>query len=170
MLKNGTPPSPATARASSVLPGAGRANQQHTPGDARPERDELLWLLQELDDLLQFLARFFHPSHVEERNGRQGILDRARATATKGHHGVAAAVTHSAPGKEHDAAEEHQRPEGQQHADPGRGRIGDRVLDVGELVRRDAEGRQHLQHRLGPTSVEAQDLAGARPGDVRRLR
>src|SRR5690606_37328215 len=46
------------------LAGAGRADEQHTLGDARTQRGELLRLLEELDDLLQFLLGFIRPGHI----------------------------------------------------------------------------------------------------------
>ena len=57
MLKKGTPASPATARASSVLPVPGGPYEQHALGDARAELLELLGVLEELLDLVQFLDR-----------------------------------------------------------------------------------------------------------------
>ena len=50
--KNGTPASPATARASSVLPVPGRARQQHAAGNPGPEGLRYLsGALEEVDDL-----------------------------------------------------------------------------------------------------------------------
>ncbi len=65
-LKNGTLASPATARASSVLPVPGRADQEHALGDAAAERRVLLRGLQELDDLAQLLLRFVDAGDVLE--------------------------------------------------------------------------------------------------------
>ena len=48
---NGTPASPATARAMSVLPVPGRADEQHALRDPGPDLLELLRVLQEVDDL-----------------------------------------------------------------------------------------------------------------------
>ena len=50
--KNGTFASPATARASSVLPVPGRAHEQHALGNAAAELLEFLRFLEELDDFL----------------------------------------------------------------------------------------------------------------------
>ena len=66
MLKKGTPASPATARARSVLPVPGGPNEQHALGDARAQGLELLRVLQELHDLVQLLHRLVGPGHVAE--------------------------------------------------------------------------------------------------------
>ena len=68
MVKNGTPASPAIARASKRLAGAGRADQQRALGDLAAEARELGRVLQELDDFLQFLARFVDAGDVVERH------------------------------------------------------------------------------------------------------
>ena len=49
--RNGTPASPATARAMSVLPVPGGPDEQHALGDAGADLAELLGDLQEVDDL-----------------------------------------------------------------------------------------------------------------------
>ena len=65
-LKNGTLASPATARASSVLPVPGRADQQHALRDPPAEARVLLRVLQELDDLLQLVLGLVDAGHVRE--------------------------------------------------------------------------------------------------------
>ena len=73
MEKNGTPASPATARASSVLPVPGGPVEQHALGDARAERLELLRVLEELLDLLELLDGLVTAGDVLERHlGRVG--------------------------------------------------------------------------------------------------
>jgi hypothetical protein len=62
MEKNGTPASPATARASSVLPVPGRAVEQDALRDPRAERLELLRVLEELLDLVELLDRLVAPA------------------------------------------------------------------------------------------------------------
>ena len=64
--KNGTPASPATARASSVLPVPGGPVQQHALRDAGAERLELLGVLEELLDLVQLLDGLVRAGHVTE--------------------------------------------------------------------------------------------------------
>ena len=70
MLKNGTPASPATARAMRVLPVPGGPDEQHAARDARAERVELLGVLEELHDLLELRLRLVDPGDVGERDDR----------------------------------------------------------------------------------------------------
>ena len=74
------------------LAGAGRAVQQHALGDPRPERLELLGVLEELLDLLQFLDRLVDARHVAE--GDLGRVDRQSlgARLAEAHHARAAAL------------------------------------------------------------------------------
>ena len=53
--RNGTPASPATARASRVLPVPGRADEQHALGDLGPDLLEAGGGLEEVDDLADLL-------------------------------------------------------------------------------------------------------------------
>ena len=66
MVKNGTLASPATARASSVLPVPGRADQQHAARNAAAEPLELAGIAQEFDDLLQVLLGLVDAGDVLE--------------------------------------------------------------------------------------------------------
>ena len=70
MVKNGTFASPATARASSVLPVPGRADEQHAARDAPAEPLEFLRVAQELDDLLQVFLGLVDAGHIVEGDGR----------------------------------------------------------------------------------------------------
>src|SRR3974377_515040 len=68
-LRKGTPASPATARASRGLPGPRRPgprrpHQQHPFGNLAAQHLELSGILQEFDDLLEFLNGLIHPGHV----------------------------------------------------------------------------------------------------------
>ena len=89
MVKNGTLASPATARASQRLAGAGRADEQHAARDPAAEALELLRIAQELDDLLQVFLGLVDAGDVLEgdaamRFGEQLGLGLAEA------HGAAA--------------------------------------------------------------------------------
>ena len=53
------------------LTGARRPVQQHALGDAGAERLELLWILEELLDLVQLLDCLVDPGHVAERDLRR---------------------------------------------------------------------------------------------------
>jgi hypothetical protein len=66
MVKNGTLASPAMARASQRLAGAGRADQQRTARNLAAEPLELLRIAQELDDLLQVFLGLVHAGHIGE--------------------------------------------------------------------------------------------------------
>ena len=66
MVKNGTLASPAMARASSVLPVPGRADEQHAAGDASSQTLEFLRIAEELDDFLQILFGLVDARHVFE--------------------------------------------------------------------------------------------------------
>ncbi len=68
MLKKGTPASPATALASSVLPVPGRADQEDAARDAAAEVLEAPRGLQEVHDLLQLLLGLVDARHVVERD------------------------------------------------------------------------------------------------------
>ena len=72
MEKKGTPASPATARASRVLPVPGGPNSSTPLGILAPMAMELGRRLQELLDLLQLLDRLVGPGHVGE--GDLGLL------------------------------------------------------------------------------------------------
>ena len=66
MLKKGTPASPATARASRVLPVPGGPTSSTPLGMRAPRAGELLGVLEELHDLLQLLLGLLHPGHILE--------------------------------------------------------------------------------------------------------
>ena len=90
--KNGTPASPATARASSVLPVPGRAAQQHAARDLGAERQVLVGVLEEVDDLVQLVLGLVDPGDVLERDRLVGGLDAARARAPERHQPAGAAA------------------------------------------------------------------------------
>ena len=83
MLKKGTPASPATALLSSVLPVPGGPTSSTPLGMRAPERDELLRVLEELDDLGQLLLGLLHAGHVGEGDGRLVPRDQACARRPK---------------------------------------------------------------------------------------
>ena len=62
--KKGTPASPATARASRVLPVPGGPNSSTPLGMRAPRALELLGVLEELLDLLELLDRLGDAGHV----------------------------------------------------------------------------------------------------------
>ena len=66
MLKKGTPASPATARASRVLPVPGAPSKQNTLGDFASELLELPGVPQKFNDFLQFGLCLVYPGHIIE--------------------------------------------------------------------------------------------------------
>ncbi len=67
MLKKGTPASPATARASSVLPVPGGPTSSTPLGIFAPSSSELLGVLEELDDLLSSSLASSRPATSSKR-------------------------------------------------------------------------------------------------------
>ena len=73
--KNGTPASPATARASSVLPVPGGPESSTPRGIRAPSFWYLVGLLQEVHDLLQLGLGVVDAGHVGEGHGLLRALD-----------------------------------------------------------------------------------------------
>ncbi len=71
---------------------AGRADQQHALRDARPELDEFLRFLQELDYFLQFILGFVDPGYIFEGDGGMFAAEHARLGFSKGHGSIIAAL------------------------------------------------------------------------------
>ena len=93
MEKNGTLASPAMARASNVLPVPGGADQQYALGNASFKLLELLRILQEVDDLLQFFLGLVDSSHILEgsflllrgQQARAGLAETQRLVSARLH-------------------------------------------------------------------------------------
>src|SRR5215471_3298802 len=79
ILKNGTPASPATARARSVLPVPGVRPTPRRAESVRPARPTF-GFLQKLNDLAQVLEWFIDARDVTERDSRLRPVSDARAT------------------------------------------------------------------------------------------
>ena len=131
MVKNGTPASPATARAEQGLAGAGRADQQRALGDLAAQALELGRVLQEVDDLGQLFLGLVDAGHVLEGDavlvlGQQPGLGLAEA------HGAARAALHLAHEEDPDADQQQDR---QQVDQNGRqqARAGLLEVDVGAV-------------------------------------
>ena len=77
--KNGTPASPATARARSVLPVPGGPDEEDAARDARAEGVELLGELQELDDFLELGLGLVDARDVGEGHDLLVAQEHARA-------------------------------------------------------------------------------------------
>ena len=106
--KNGTPASPATARASSVLPVPGRPVEQHALRDPRAERLELLRVLEELLDLVQLLDRLVDPGDVAEGDLRR-VGRHALGARLAERHDLRAAALHLVHQEDPEAEEEDER-------------------------------------------------------------
>src|SRR5918992_1375676 len=135
------------------LAGARRPVQQHSLGDARAERLELLRVLEELLDLVQLLDGLVHAGDVAERDLRRVDREPLGARLAERHHLRAAAlylVHQEDPEPDEDQERQHVRQQREDHARPRR-------LDV--------EG---LDVALvdGPAQVVDQDVAvGVREAD-----
>ena len=81
--KNGTSASPATARASSVLPVPGGPHSSTPCGMRPPSRSYLSGLAQEVDDLRQLGLRLVDPGDVRERDAVARRLVAARLRAAE---------------------------------------------------------------------------------------
>ena len=114
MLKNGTPASPATARARSVLPVPGGPDEQHAARDARAEGVELLGELEELDDLLELRLGLVDARDVGERHDRLVAEEHPRAALAEAQRLVVRALG-LAHHEEDEAADDDQRQQARQH-------------------------------------------------------
>ena len=101
------------------LAGAGRAVQQHALGDARPERLELLRVLEELLDLLELLDRLVDAGHVAE--GDLGRVDRHALGARLAEgHDLRPATLHLVDDEQPEQQEDHERQDVGQGREPAR--------------------------------------------------
>src|SRR6187431_1943510 len=86
--KNGTPASPAMARARSVLPVPGWP-MSSTPLDAAAEALELLRVLEERDDLFAVVLRFIDACDVRERDLVLRLVQQLRPRLAEAHRSAA---------------------------------------------------------------------------------
>ena len=108
--KNGTPASPATARASSVLPVPGWPLSSTPRGMPAAELEVLVGVLEEVDDLRQLGLGLVDAGHVVERDVLVGALDPAGARAAERHQPAgAAAARRGAAEDPHEQQQEQQR-------------------------------------------------------------
>ena len=116
--KNGTPASPATAFASSVLPEPGGPEQQRALRDPPAQPLELLRLLQELDDLLQLLLGLVAAGDVLERDLGRGLEQHACALVLPNLSAALPPACIWRSTNSHGAEDQHQRQPGEQHREP----------------------------------------------------
>ena len=124
MQKNGTPASPATARASSVLPVPGGPTSSTPRGMRAPRRVELLRVLQELDHLGQLLLGLVHAGHVVE--GHDGLVaeEHARAALAEAHGLVIGALRLAHHEEDEPADQEHRQQRGDEQRQDAAGGAG----------------------------------------------
>ena len=109
--RTGTPASPATARAMSVLPVPGGPTRRTPRGMRAPERVELLGVLEELDDLLELRLGLVHAGHVGERDDRLVAEEHAGPALAEGH-GLVVGALGLAHHEEDEAADQEHRQRG----------------------------------------------------------
>ena len=100
--------SPATARHSQRLAGAGRADEQHAARDAAAELLELLRVAQKLDDLLQILLGLVDAGDILEGHTALRLLKQLGLRLAESHR-LAGAALHLARHVDPHAEEQHQR-------------------------------------------------------------
>ena len=105
MEKKGTPASPATAFAMSVLPVPGGPTSRTPVGSAPPEPRKLLGAFQKLDDLRDLFFRFLQAGDIVKRHALRGIVFEQR--------GCAVAEISAAPPSRHCPHEEEPDPDDQ---------------------------------------------------------
>ena len=105
------------------LAGARRAVQQHALGDARPERLELLRVLEELLDLVQLLHRLVHPSHVAEGDLRRVDRHALGPRLAEGHD-LRPAALHLVDDEQPEQQEDHERQDVRERREPARASLG----------------------------------------------
>jgi hypothetical protein len=103
MVKNGTPASPAMARASSVLPVPGGPDQQRALGDLAAEAREFLRVAQELDDLLELFLGLVDAGDVVEGHAAMLFGQQLRLGLAKAHRAAASAALHPVHEEDPDA-------------------------------------------------------------------
>ena len=135
MEKNGTPASPATARASSVLPVPGGPEEQHALGDPGAEPAEPLGVGEEVLDLLQLLDRLVGAGDVGE--GDTGLVQLGLAGLGPAEPARPAAALHLHHEPEEHADDEQRRQEVVEEALERRSALGVAVdLDAGRPAAR----------------------------------
>ena len=168
--KNGTPASPATARASSVLPVPGGAAQQHAARDAAAEREVLVGVLEEVDDLGQLLLGLVDAGDVLEGDlllgaPRRGGRASGRTTSARRRRRRPRPPAHD----EHEQRDEQQRgaeaedQAGSANDGPGVGRLG---VDRHALVAAAASNSDELSANDGTWVEKSSSMAFSSSGRV----
>ena len=142
--KNGTPASPATARASSVLPVPGGPTRSTPLGMRPPSLRNFSGVLEELDDLPELVHRLVDAGHVVEADARVGLGLHPRAGLPEAHDALGAlpeaAGAHPPhhEGPEDEAEHQRQAPDPERLAEPAA--ADGLVLDLLRFQRRTSSG------------------------------
>ena len=123
--------SPATARASSVLPVPGRAGEQHAVGHAPAEAAVAVGVSQEVDDLRQFGLGLVDPGDVGE-----GDADLFRVHAPRLRAAEVAERAHPAAGFGGAAGDQEEEADDQQRGAEAEQDLGQQRLAGGRSIRR----------------------------------
>ena len=153
------------------LAGPGRPDEQHALGDARADRDELVRVLEELDDLVELLLRLVDTGDVDERDRRLVTREQPGAAAAEGQRLVVAALglAEDPQQDQRHQPEEDQvgKDDAQQEVAPA-GRIDLVVVEVGnlELLRDDVCRRLYggVLRAAGHTRRQSAHRSESRPG------
>ena len=172
MEKNGTCASPATARASRVLPPPGGPDSRTPRGIFAPSRRYLLRVAQEVDDLGDLVLDLVDARHVGERGARPGLraVQRGPGPAERAEHAARAAARRPSAHREEQPQQQQGRSEAEQELLPQRRacvrRVGvDRYTGALQLLEQVVVGEGR------PLRREAGDvLRAARPGAACRRR
>ena len=136
MLKNGNARLAGDGLAEQRLAGSGRPDQEHALGDPRADRDELVRVLEELDDLVQLLLRLVDTGDVDERDRRLVTRQQPGAAAAEGECLVVAALGLAEDPQQDQRHQPEQDQVGKDHAQqevPPAGRVDLVVGEVGTL-------------------------------------
>ncbi len=119
MVKNGTPASPAMARAEEgVLAGARRPDQKSALGNLATQPRKLAGILKILDDFLEFFSRLVDAGDIGESHSPLLLGQHARPTFAETHRAGTGVLLHLPHDKETDAQNEQERQRIVKHVEP----------------------------------------------------
>ena len=137
------------------LAGAGRPDEEHAARDARPERVELLGVLEELDDLLELHLGLIDAGHVRERHDRLVAEEHPGPALAEAHRLVVAALRLAEHEVQEHADEQDRQHRGQEDPEEGVAVVGGRAIEVRDRAVTGGFGqRAHLDHVRAHIGVE----------------
>ena len=160
--------SPATARASRVLPVPGGPVEQHAVRHAAAEPAVAVGVAQEVDDLREFGLRLVDPRHVVEGHTDRLRVDPFRARAPEVAERARRAASRRASGEQHEQSHDQQRrAEAEQQLDQeGLPRVGRLGVDLDALF---LEQRRELAAVPEARHLRREQLRGRRLLVARRI-